>query len=127
MFSVSLINNFNFLRCLLSFIDYNDMTEFYFFSLKEMEIYQIDTDADNEINRWKKKTKPTVFTKLPFTALVYGSSGTGKSTMVANIFLRDFDGLMSAYLPKNIYIFAKNGQSDVNFRALMIHLKKIDP
>lgn len=92
-----------------------------------MEIYPIDTDADNEINRWKKKTKPTVFTKLPFTALVYGSSGTGKSTMVANIFLRDFDGLMSAYLPKNIYIFAKNGQSDVNFRALMIYLKKIDP
>ncbi len=68
-----------------------------------------DTDAKNEIDKWKKKNKPTVFTKIPFTCLVYGSSGTGKSTMVANVFLRNFDGLSNFFLPKNIYIFAKNG------------------
>jgi len=74
-----------------------------------MEIYPIETNAKNEIDKWKKKAKPTVFTKVPFTALVYGSSGTGKSTMVANIFLRNFDGLNDIFEPKNIYIFAKNG------------------
>jgi septin family protein len=92
-----------------------------------MEIYPIQTNAPDEIAIWKKRAKPTVFSKVPFTGLVYGSSGTGKSTMVANVFLRDFNRLNDVFQPKNIYVFAKNGQSDVNFRALMMHFKKLDP
>jgi hypothetical protein len=61
-----------------------------------------------------------VFTKLPFCSLVYGSSGVGKSTMIANVFLRDFDGLLNIFKPENIYIFAQNGKHDINFRALIM-------
>lgn len=92
-----------------------------------MEIYPITTNARDEIAEWKKKAKPIIFQKLPFCAMIYGSSGTGKSTFVANVFLRNFDGLMDAFLPKNIYIFAQNAKSDASFRALIMNLKKLDP
>jgi hypothetical protein len=59
--------------------------------------------------------------------MVYGSSGTGKSTFIANLLLRNFDGLQDIYLPKNIFVFAQNGMSDASFRAVIMKLKKIDP
>lgn len=92
-----------------------------------MEILPIRSNARDEIGEWVKKRKPTVFSKTPFTCLLYGSSGTGKSTAIANIFLRDFDGLTQVFKPKQIWIFARNGNSDINFRALMIRFKEIDP
>lgn len=92
-----------------------------------MEILPITSDAKDEVAAWQKKNKPIVFTKLPFTALVYGSSGVGKSTMIANIFLRNFDSLTKVFAPKQVWVFAKNGNSDINFRALMIRFKEIDP
>jgi Cdc6-like AAA superfamily ATPase len=88
-----------------------------------MEIIPITSTAKDEIAAWKKKAKPVIFSKVPFTALLYGSSGTGKSTMVANVLIRNFDGLMDLYDPSRIHIYAKNGQSDVNFRALMTILR----
>jgi predicted GTPase len=58
-----------------------------------MEILPIRSNAKDELAAWQKKKNPIVFTKIPFTCLVYGSSGVGKSTAIANIFLRDFDSL----------------------------------
>ena len=92
-----------------------------------MEILPINTDANDQIAKWKKKYNPIVFTKIPFTACLYGSSGTGKSTMVANLLIRNMDNLLDVFQPKNIHIYAKNGLSDVNFRALMHVLRSKDP
>ena len=47
--------------------------------------------------------------------------------MIANILIRNFDNLMDLFKPEQIHIYAKNGQSDVNFRALMTILKTKDP
>jgi hypothetical protein len=46
--------------------------------------------------------------------------------MVANILIRNFDHLMDMFAPENIHIFAKNGGSDVNFRALMAAIRLKD-
>lgn len=92
-----------------------------------MEIVPITTNARDEISEWKKKFKPLIFDRIPMTTLLFGSSGTGKSTAIANALIRNFDGLMSLFKPKHVHIFAKNGESDVNFRALMMHLRELDP
>jgi hypothetical protein len=94
-----------------------------FFLLRNMEIVPITSDARDEIAEWKKQNKPIIFDRLPFTTLLFGSSGTGKSTAIANALIRNFDGLRKVFKPKHIHIFAKNGESDVNFRALMMTLR----
>ena len=43
--------------------------------------------------------------------------------MVANILIRNFDHLLDMFESDNIHIFAKNGLSDVNFRALMAAIR----
>ena len=43
--------------------------------------------------------------------------------MIANILIRNFDHLTDMFESENIYIFAKNGGSDVNFRALMAAIR----
>jgi len=92
-----------------------------------MEVIPIKTNARDEIAEWKKKWNPLIFDRIPMTTLLFGSSGTGKSTAIANALIRNFDGLMAMFKPKHVHIFAKNGESDVNFRALMMHLRKLDP
>jgi putative ribosome biogenesis GTPase RsgA len=65
-----------------------------------MEIIPIISDAKDEISKFKKHYKPKIFTKLPFTSLLYGSSGVGKSTMIANILIRNYDNLLTFYKPE---------------------------
>lgn len=92
-----------------------------------MEIYPIVSTERDYVSEWKKKTKPMIFDRLPMTTYLFGSSGTGKSTAVANALIRNFDGLRTFFRPDNIHIFAKNGLSDISFRSLMTSLREDDP
>jgi hypothetical protein len=92
-----------------------------------MEIYPIVSKDRDFIAEWKTKHKPTIFDRLPMTTYLFGSSGTGKSTAIANALIRNFDGLRNFFRASNIHIFAKNGLSDVSFRSLMVSLREEDP
>jgi replication-associated recombination protein RarA len=64
-----------------------------------------------------------VFTKIPFRSIVYGSTGVGKSTLLANIIIKNMDGVFSWYLPQNIFIYAENAETDDNILAIKEYIQ----
>ena len=59
-----------------------------------------------------------MFKKIPFLLNDFGASEVGKTTLLANMFIKDFDGLMSFFPSRNIKIYAKNTLEDLNIRAI---------
>lgn len=65
-----------------------------------------------------------MFKKIPFLLNDYGMSEAGKTTLLANMFLKNFDGLMGFFPSRNIKIYAKNTTEDVNIRAICEYMDK---
>lgn len=87
-----------------------------------MEVNKIDSQYKDEAAKFFMNAK--IYNKVPFNQLCYGSSNTGKSTLIANIILQNLDRLVDWFTPDNIYIYAKNGLHDDNFMAIIKYLNK---
>lgn len=88
-----------------------------------MEIQPIRSKYTDESHQYTKGSK--IYDRIPFTHLAYGASNTGKSTLIANTILKDFDKLVSFFTPRHIFIFAKNGKHDDNFAAIIDKFNKM--
>ena len=64
-----------------------------------------------------------IFNKIPFLCLFYGSSNSGKTTVLANIILQDLDNMFSWFLPENVYIFAQNYRTDPAMIAIIEYIE----